>query len=86
MKIIDMSNGIKILGYLDKSRHGNDCLINESYAFCTCFDMYFILRIWKVTGWSSQKDAYLVCDPSSNIKVVNDKWKELGGMSIEPVD
>lgn len=86
MNIMNMSNGIKILGYLDKSRHGNDCRINESYAFCTCFDMYFILHIWKVTGWSKQEEVYLVCDPSLNITDIHNKWKELGGMSIEPVD
>ena len=77
---------MKILGYLDKSRYGNDCYINESYSLCECFGIYFILKVYKVFGWCDDEDIHTITDPSDNIDVVMKKWIELGGMLIEAVD
>lgn len=77
---------MKILGYLDKSRYGNDCYIFESYSLCECFGIYFILKVYKVSGWCDAEDIHTITDPSDNINVVMKKWVELGGMSIEAVD
>lgn len=77
---------MKILGYLDKSRYGNDCYINEAYSLCKCFEMYFILKIYKVFGWIDIEEIYTITDPSDNINIVMKKWEELGGMPIEAVD
>lgn len=77
---------MKVLGYLDKSRYGNDCYINESYSLCECFGIYFILKVYKVSGWSDIEEIYTVTDPSDTINTVMKKWEELGGMSIEAVD
>lgn len=77
---------MKVLGYLDKSSYGNDCYINESYSLCECFGIYFILKVWKVSGWCDDEQIYTVTDPSDNINIVMKKWKELGGMPIEVVD
>ena len=77
---------MKVLGYLDKSRYGNDCYINESYSLCECFGMYFIVKIWKVSGWVYATQIDIVTHPSDSINTVMKTWEELGGMSIEAVD
>lgn len=77
---------MKVLGFLDKSRCGNDCYINEGYSFCESYGMYFIILTLEVTGWVNTKEVRILHPPTNNIKTVHAKWEELGGMSIEAVD
>ena len=77
---------MKVLGYLDKSRLGNDCYINESYSLCECFGIYFILKVYKVSGWNDAESVYTVGHSSDNICAIMKKWEELGGTPIETVD
>lgn len=41
---------MKILRQINKSREGNDCWIDETYAMCEWLGVYYILYHWKVTG------------------------------------
>ena len=70
---------MKIIAQTDLSREGNDCWINETVMLCEEFnDMYFVLSIEKVSGWSDYKDIGMYEMNYSKDYAIK-KYKELGG-------
>ena len=72
---------MKIIAYHDCST----LYRGEFYALCECFNMYFILRIYRDT---TTEDVYTLEGPcvAGDSSPIWKKWEELGGMRIEAVD
>lgn len=48
---------MEVIYTTDLSRPGNDVYIYESVSLLKQFELYIVLRIWKVTGWSEREEA-----------------------------
>ena len=72
---------MKIIAYHDCST----LYRGESYALCECFDMYFILKIYRD---ANTEDVYAIEGPciSGDSSPIWKKWNSLGGIKIEAVD
>ena len=71
---------MKIIAQTDLFREGNDCWINEIIILCEEFDdMYFVLSIEKVSGWSDYKDIRILDGMSYSKDYAIKKYKEYGG-------
>ena len=66
---------MKVLRQINKSREGNDCWIDETYAMCEWLGVYYILYHWKVTGWDNREEVRVVNEPTRNKEVVDKQWK-----------
>ena len=69
---------MKIISTTDLSRDGTDCFIHESISLVEQFEMYFIIKCWKVVGWSSAEEVEIVFT-SDNLGKVTEKYYDLGG-------
>ena len=67
---------MEILSTTDVSRPGNDVYIEESYSLVKQFGVYAVIRMYRVTGWSSQAEATVIIS-STNDNEVRNKYKEL---------
>ena len=68
---------MKVLRQINKSREGNDCWIDETYALCEWLDVYYILYHWKVTGWNSSEEVRVVNEPTRDKEEIEKQWKRL---------
>jgi hypothetical protein len=66
---------MKVISTTDVSRYGNDCYIEESYSLVEQFDVYSIIRFYKVSGWSDREEVSVIFT-SSNEAEVRKKYKE----------
>lgn len=56
---------MEVLSSTNVSRIGNDCYIEESYSLVEQFDLYAIIRFYKVSGWSDREEVSVVFTSSS---------------------
>ena len=70
---------MNILARTDLSREGNDCWINESVILCEEFNLYFVLSIKKVSGWSDYQEVRLVGEITDNKSKATLVYKTCGG-------
>lgn len=70
---------MNIISQTDLSREGNDCWINEAVILCEEFNLYFVLKIMKVSGWSDCQDVSLLCEPTDNKSEAASVYKKRGG-------
>ena len=66
---------MEVLSSTEVSRYGNDCYIEESYSLVEQFDLYAIIRFYKVSGWSDREEVSVIF-ASSNKAEVGKKYKE----------
>lgn len=48
---------MNIISTTNTSRYGNDCYIEESVSLVEQFEIYSVIRFYKVSGWSSLKEV-----------------------------
>ena len=70
---------MNIISQTDLSREGNDCWINESIILCEQFNLYFVLKIIKVSGWSDIQEMGIPCEPTENKSEAMRIYKKYGG-------
>ena len=70
---------MEIIRQTDLSREGNDCYINETVMVCKQFDLYFVLRVVKVVGWSDYSEVIVESDLLKTEKEANKIYKRYGG-------
>lgn len=70
---------MNIISQTDSSREGNDCWINEAVILCEEFDLYFVLCVKKISGWSDYRDVSLLCEPTDNKSEAASVYKKHGG-------
>ena len=66
---------MEVLSTTKVSRYGNDCYIEESYSLVEQFDLYAIIRFYKVSGWSDREEVEVIFT-SSNKAEAGKKYKE----------
>ena len=70
---------MNIISHTDLSKAGNDCWINEAIILCEEFNLYFVLKVMKVSGWSDHQDVNLLCEPTDNKSEAANAYKKYGG-------
>jgi hypothetical protein len=66
---------MEVLSSTNVSRIGNDCYIEESYSLIEQFDIYSIIRFYKVSGWSDREEVSVIFTSSSRSEA-GKKYKE----------
>lgn len=61
---------MNIISSTNLSRYGNDCYIEESVSLVEQFNIYAVIRFYKVSGWSDRKEVDVLITTSS--------WSEAG--------
>lgn len=69
---------MNVISKTENSREGNDCWINESLYLCEEYDMYFVLKVTKISGWPDHKDISVGEATESKSKAIKD-YKKAGG-------
>ncbi len=71
---------MNILHTTDRSRHGNDCYIEESVILVEIFGMYSVIVATKITGWWGDEQISVTAPTFSYPKAM--RWyKEKGGIN-----
>lgn len=69
---------MNIISTTDLSREGNDCFIYESVSLVEQFNLYAIIRYWRVVGWSDREEvSVLYTSPSRSS--ATERYKTYGG-------
>lgn len=66
---------MNIISSTNLSRYGNDCYIEESVSLVEQFDLYAVIRFYKVSGWSEREEVDILITTSSRNEA-GKKYKE----------
>ena len=56
---------MEVIYTTDLSRPGNDVYIHESVSLIKQFELYAVIKVWRVTGWSEREEvSVLYTSPS----------------------
>lgn len=73
---------MEVIYTTDLSRPGNDVYIYESISLIKQFELYAVIKIWKVTGWSEQEEVSVLYTSSSRSSAI-EKYKSYDGIIEE---
>ena len=73
---------MEVIYTTDLSRPGNDVYIYESISLIKQFELYTVIKIWKVTGWSEQEEVSVLYTSSSRSSAI-EKYKSYDGIIEE---
>lgn len=66
---------MNVISSTNLSRYGNDCYIEESVSLVEQFDLYVVIRFYKVSGWSDHEEVEVLI-VTSNKSEAGKKYKE----------
>jgi hypothetical protein len=66
---------MNIISTTNISRPGNDCYIEESVSLVEQFDLYAVIRFYKVSGWSDREEVSVLITTKSRTEA-GKKYKE----------
>jgi len=66
---------MNIISSTNLSRYGNDCYIEESVSLVEQFDLYAVIRFYKVSGWSDREEVDVLITTKSRTEA-GKKYKE----------
>lgn len=66
---------MNIISATNLSRYGNDCYIEESVSLVEQFDLYAVIRFYKVSGWSDREEVSVLITTKSRTEA-GKKYKE----------
>jgi hypothetical protein len=69
---------MEVIYTTDLSRPGNDVYIYESISLIKQFELYAVIRVWRVTGWSEQEEVSVLYTSLSRISAV-ENFERYGG-------
>jgi hypothetical protein len=69
---------MKVISTTDLSRPGNDCYIYESVSLVEQFELFSVIRYWRVVGWSDREEVSVLYTSLSRSAAV-EKYKSCGG-------
>lgn len=76
---------MNIISTTDISHEGNDCYINESVTLASEFELYFVVRVKKVSGWAPYESATIDYYPTADLNEAI-KYYEAQGGKYETLD
>jgi hypothetical protein len=66
---------MNIISTTNLSRCGNDCYIEESVSLVEQFDLYAVIRFYKVSGWADREEVSVLITTKSRTEA-GKKYKE----------
>lgn len=66
---------MNIISTTNLSRYSNDCYIEESVSLVEQFDLYAVIRFYKVSGWSNREEVSVLITTKSRTEA-GKKYKE----------
>ncbi len=69
---------MKVISTTDLSRSGNDCYIYESVSLVEQFELFSVIRYWRVVGWSDREEVSILYTSLSR-STATEKYKSYGG-------
>lgn len=69
---------MNVISTTDLSRPGNDCYIYESVSLVEQFELFSVIRYWRVTGWSDQEEVSVLYTSLSRSSTT-ERYKSYGG-------
>jgi hypothetical protein len=69
---------MEVISTTDLSRPGNDCYIYESVSLVEQFELFSVIRYWRVTGWSDQEEVSVLYTSFSRSSATK-RYKSYGG-------
>ncbi len=73
---------MEVIYTTDLSRPGNDVYIYESISLIKQFELYAVIRVWKVTGWSEQEEVSVLYTSKSRSSAI-ERFKSYDGIIEE---
>jgi hypothetical protein len=70
---------MEVIYTTDLSRPGNDVYIYESVSLIKQFELYAVIRVWRVVGWSEQEEVSVLYTSLSRSTAV-EKFESFGGI------
>lgn len=72
---------MEVIYTTDLSRPGNDVYIHESISLIKQFELYAVIRVWRVTGWSEQEEVSVLYTSLSRSSAI-EKFQSLSGITF----
>lgn len=72
---------MEVIYTTDLSRPGNDVYIHESISLIKQFELYAVIRVWRVTGWSEQEEVSILYTSLSRSSAI-EKFQSLSGITF----
>ena len=72
---------MEVISTTDLSRPGNDVYIYESVSLIKQFELYAVIRVWRVTGWSEQEEVSVLYTSLSRSSAI-EKFQSLSGITF----
>lgn len=72
---------MEVIYTTDLSRPGNDAYIHESISLIKQFELYAVIRVWRVTGWSEQEEVSILYTSLSRSSAI-EKFQSLSGITF----
>ncbi len=69
---------MKVISTTDLSRPGNDCYIYESVSLVEQFELYAVIQVWRVIGWSNQEKVSVLYTSLSRSSAT-ERYQSYGG-------
>ena len=69
---------MEVIYTTDLSRPGNDVYIHESLSLIKQFELYAVIKVWKVTGWSEQEEVSVLYTSNSRSSAI-ERFQSYGG-------
>ena len=69
---------MKVIYTTDLSRSGNDCYIYESVSLVEQFELFSVIRYWRVVGWSDREEVSILYTSLSR-STATEKYISYGG-------
>ena len=69
---------MEVIFTTDLSRPGNDVYIHESVSLIKQFELYAVIRVWRVTGWSEQEEVSVLYTSNSRSSAI-EMFQSYGG-------
>lgn len=70
---------MKVISSTDLSREGNDCYIYEEVALVEQFEVFSVIRTWRVVGWSPREEVTILYTSTSR-STATKRYKTYGGV------
>ena len=72
---------MEVIYTTDLSRPGNDVYIHESISLIKQFELYAVIRVWRVTGWSEREEVSILYTSLSRSSAI-EKFQSLSGITF----
>ena len=69
---------MEVIYTTDLSRPGNDVYIYESVSLIKQFELYAVIKVWRVVGWSEREEVSVLYTSLSRVSAV-ENFERYGG-------